>query len=73
MSEYYLADNKAAERARQRERESELKNQPKAEDVKITLLGDFMFPTSEPLGCDPYNNIQGKTPQDVWRMRRERR
>jgi len=73
MSEYYLADHKAAERARQRERERELERRPKAEDVKITLLGDFMFPTSEPPGCDPYNSVHGKTAADVWRARRDRR
>ena len=73
MSEYYLADHKAAERTRQREREKELKEQPKAEDIKVTLLGDFMFPSSEPQGCDPYNSTQGKTAREAWRTRRDRR
>ena len=73
MSEYYLADYMAAERARQREREQEHEHRPQAEDVKITLLGDFMFPTSEPQGCDPYNSMHGKTAGDVWRARRDRR
>ena len=73
MSEYYLADHKASERALQRERERETGKQPKAENIKVTLLGDFMFPTSEPQGCDPYNSTQGKTPPDLWRARRERR
>ena len=71
MSEYYLADHKAAERARQHEREPERRQM--AEDVKITLLGDFMFPTSEPQGCDPYNSTHGKSASDVWRARRDRR
>lgn len=73
MSEYYLADHKAAERARQRERERELEKQPKAEDVKVTLLGDFMFPTVEPQGCDPYNSTHGKSAREAWRTRRDRR
>ena len=73
MSEYYLADQKANERALQRERERELKNQPKAEDIKVTLLGDFMFPTAESQGCDPYNSTQGKSVPDAWRVRRDRR
>ena len=73
MSEYYLADHKAAERARQRAREREHEDRPKAEDVKITLLGDFMFPTSESQGCDPYNSTHGKTAGDDWRARRDRR
>lgn len=71
MSEYYLADHKATERALQRERET--KEQPKAEDIKVTLLGDFMLPTAEPQGFDPYNSTQGKTLPDVWRTRRDRR
>jgi hypothetical protein len=73
MSEYYLADRKAAERARQRERERESKEPQKAEDIKVTLLGDFLFPTSEPQGCDPYNSLQGKAAREAWRTRRDRR
>jgi len=73
MSEYFLADHKAAERARQRERERELEKQPKAEDVKVTLLGDFMFPSVEPQGCDPYNSTQGKASREAWQTRRDRR
>jgi hypothetical protein len=73
MSEYFLADKKAAEMARQRERERDLKDQPKAEDIKVTLLGDFLFPTSEPQGCDPYNSTQGKAAREAWRTRRDRR
>jgi len=73
MSEYYLADLKATERARQREREREPKESPKAENIKVTLLGDFMFPTSESPGCDPYNSTQGKSAPEPWRARRDRR
>jgi hypothetical protein len=72
MSEYFLADRKAAERARQHDREHETKEPAKAENIKVTLLGDFLFPTSEPQGCDPYNSTQGKAVRDAWR-RRERR
>jgi hypothetical protein len=74
MSEYYLADLKAEERARQRDLEKKKEKAPaKSQDVKITLLGDFLFPTSESQGFDPYNNQQGKTPMEAWRHRRERR
>jgi hypothetical protein len=73
MSEYFLADRKAAERARQRERERENKEPQKAEDIKVTLLGDFLFPSSEPQGCDPYNSTQGKAAREAWRLRRDRR
>ncbi|HKU90580.1 MAG TPA: hypothetical protein VJP84_12375 [Steroidobacteraceae bacterium] len=74
MSEYYLADQQAEERARQRELEKHKEKAPaKSQDVKITLLGDFLFPTSEAQGCDPYNSQQGKTPIEAWRHRRERR
>ena len=73
MSEYYLADHKAAERARQRDRERAHREPAKAEDIKVTLLGDFMFPTTEPPGCDPYNSTQGKSTRDTWPTRRERR
>ena len=62
MSEYYLADLKAEERARQRQRELAPTREPKqpkqSQDMKVTLLGDFLFPTSEPQGCDPYNSTQ---------------
>jgi hypothetical protein len=74
MSEYFLADQKAEERVRQRERDREKGKAPaKSQDVKITLLGDFLFPSSETQGCDPYNSHQGKTPIEAWRHRRERR
>lgn len=77
MSDYFLADVRARERARQREQELELQRKQKeprqAQDMKITLLGDFLFPTTESQGCDPYNSQQGKTPIEAWRHRRERR
>jgi hypothetical protein len=77
MSEYFLADIRAQERARQRERELELARkdkQPKqAQDMKVTLLGDFLFPSSETQGCDPYNSTHGKSAREAWRTRRDRR
>jgi hypothetical protein len=75
MSEYYLADLQAEERARQREFEKQSKPAPsaKSQDMKVTLLGDFMFPSSEPQGCDPYNSTQGKAAREAWRTRRDRR
>jgi len=73
MSEYYLADQKAQERVRQRELEKQKEKAPtRSQDVKITLLGDFLFPSSESPGCDPYNSQHGKTPIEAWRNRRER-
>jgi hypothetical protein len=74
MSEYYLADLNADERARQREREMHSPKVPKqSQDMKVTLLGDFLFPSSEPQGCDPYNNTHGKSAREAWRTRRDRR
>ena len=75
MSEYYLADQQAEERARQRERERHQGKAPtpKSQDLRITLLGDLLFPSSEPKGCDPYNSQQGKSAVDAWSQRRERR
>ena len=74
MSDYYLADVKAEERAQQGKRELEPAREPKkSQDMKVTLLGDFLFPTTEPQGCDPYNSTQGKSSRDVWRLRRDRR
>lgn len=73
MSEYYLADTRAVERAKQRELETERKT-PQAQNIKVTLLGDFLFPASEPHGCDPYNSAPAKSVRgDVWRGRRDRR
>ena len=74
MSDYYLADLQAEERARQRRRQPEPVQVPKqSQDMKVTLLGDFLFPTSEAQGCDPYNSTQGKAAREAWRTRRERR
>jgi hypothetical protein len=73
MSEYYLADTKAAERARQRQREREpTQEKPKADNIKVTLLGDFLFASSDPQGCDPYNSLHGQSAREAWRTRRER-
>jgi hypothetical protein len=74
MSEYYLADQRAKERARQRaqDRKKE-KGSAQSQDVKVTLLGDFLFPTSEPQGCDPYNSTHGKSTREAWAVRRDRR
>ena len=77
MSDYFLADVRAQERASQREREQDRKGKetpPKqAQDMKVTLLGDFLFPTVEPQGCDPYNSTNGKAAREAWKMRRDRR
>jgi hypothetical protein len=74
MSEYYLADLKAEERARQRPRENEpTRTQKQSQDMKVTLLGDFLFPSGEPQGCDPYNSTQGNVAPEAWRTRRDRR
>jgi hypothetical protein len=74
MSDYYLADVKAEERARQRQRELEPTREPKqSQDMKVTLLGDFLFPSNEPHGCDPYNSTQGRSPREAWKTRRDRR
>ena len=69
MSDYYLADRRAEDRARRQE-----KKQPaQAQDIKITLLGDFLFASNEPPGCDPYNSTHGKSLREAWRARRDRR
>jgi hypothetical protein len=74
MSEYYLADHKADERARRRVRDREVAKVPtQAQDIKITLLGDFLFRSNEPQGFDPYNHVNGKTLREAGRSRRERR
>jgi hypothetical protein len=73
MSEYYLADHKIAERDRQRQRERDIEKRPEAREFKATLLGDFMSPTLEPQGCDPYNSTGGKPVPEVWSARRARR
>jgi hypothetical protein len=56
----------ASESSKRRENEA-------SQDMKVTLLGDFLFPTSEPQGCDPYNSTQGKSAREAWRTRRDRR
>ena len=71
MSEYFLADRKAEERAKQRA--AETRPNHRSQDVKVTLLGDFLFPGVEPPGCDPYNSIQGKAAREAWRLRNGRR
>ena len=74
MSEYYLADQRADERAQARELEKAREKAPtKSQDIKVTLLGDFLFPSQEPHGCDPYNNGQGKPLREAWKSRRDRR
>lgn len=77
MSEYFLADVRAREREKQRAQQREHeggKSEPKqAQEVKITLLGDFLFPSNEPQGCDPYNSTNGKSAREAWKSWRERR
>jgi hypothetical protein len=77
MSEYFLADVRAQERAGQRANERERarveRPKPQAQDMKVTLLGDFLFPTTEPQGCDPYNSTNGKSAREAWKTRRDRR
>mgnify|MGYP003575898740 CR=1 FL=1 len=76
MSDYFLADELAQQRERERERKNAREPDPPArqsQDVKVTLLGDFLFSTSEPPGCDPYNSTNGKTAHDAWKNRRDRR
>jgi hypothetical protein len=74
MSEYFLADLKAEERANRRELVRNDRNTPvPKQEMKVNLLGDFLFPVTEPQGCDPYNNVQGKPVRDAWHNRRSRR
>jgi hypothetical protein len=74
MSEYYLADQRAEERAQSRESETHKPQAPaRSQDIKVILLGDFLFPSQEPRGCDPYNSAQGKPALEAWKSRRERR
>jgi hypothetical protein len=72
MSEYFLADVKAEERARQRELAQYDRPVPKQE-MRVSLLGDFLSPGCEPQGFDPYNNVQGKPIRDAWHNRRNPR
>ena len=73
MTEYYLADRKAEERAKARQ-QTQQSRQVESQDVKVTLLGDFLIPSvaGESQGCDPYNSMQGKSARDMWRMRTRR-
>ena len=73
MSEYYLADRKAEDRERRRRNAPEAREAKESQNMKVTLLGDFLFPTSEPRGCDPYNATHGKSTFEAWRMRRDHR
>lgn len=74
MSEYYLADDLARKRERERERRRQGETPPmQAQDVKVTLMGDFLFTTTEPQGCDPYNSTHGKSAREIWKTRRDRR
>jgi hypothetical protein len=77
MSDYFLADIRASERALQREQERHVERKQReprqAQDMKITLLGDFLFPTAETQGCDPYNATNGKSAREAWKTRRDRR
>jgi len=74
MSEYYLADQRAGERAKQRGlNRKEEQVSAKSQNVKVTLLGDFLFPSNERQGFDPYNSLHGRTTREAWMARRERR
>jgi len=73
MSEYYLSDHRDEERARKRPRQKESKSTAESQNVKVTLLGEFLFPSGEPRGFDPYNSIQGRSTLDAWRTKRDRR
>jgi hypothetical protein len=73
MSEYYLADQRAEERARSRELDEHTEKAPaRSQDIKVTLLGDFLFPSQEAHGCDPYNSAQGKQAREPWALRDRR-
>jgi len=72
MTEYYLSDRRARET--ERVRDGVQAAEPlESQNVKVTLLGDFLFPSAEPQGFDPYNSMQGKTPRDAWKASRARR
>jgi hypothetical protein len=73
MSEYYLADVRAKERAGQRDGDRKSPDARHSQEMKVTLLGDFLFPSTEPQGCDPYNSTNGKSAREAWRTRRDRR
>ena len=74
MSEYYLADRKAEDRERRRRNAPEATREAKeSQNMKVTLLGDFLFPTNEPRGCDPYNATHGKSIRETWQKKRDPR
>jgi hypothetical protein len=73
MTEYYLADRRAEERAQTRQRSKADQAPTESQNVKVTLLGDFLFASGEPKGCDPYNSTQGKTSRETFRNWRTRR
>jgi hypothetical protein len=72
MSDYFLADERAQERADQRTANTE-PNRAQVQRIKTSLLGEFLIPSGEKQGCDPYNSTQGKVTGDAWRNRRDRR
>jgi hypothetical protein len=72
MSDYFLADERATERANQRAATTE-PQRAQVQQIKTTLLGEFLMPSGEPQGCDPYNSTQGKVVRDAWQSRRHRR
>lgn len=73
MSQYYLSDQRDPERARDRAREKESKSHAQSQNMRVTLLGEFLFPSGEPQGFDPYNSIHGKSTLEAWRTKRDRR
>jgi hypothetical protein len=74
MSEYYLADRKAEDRERRRRNAPEATREAKeSQNMKVTLLGDFLFPTNEPRDCDPYNATHGKSIRETWQKKRDPR
>lgn len=73
MSEYYLADQRAHERAKKHGDESDVPSGLQSQEVKATLLGEFMLSSGESQGVDPYNTVHGKSPRDTWRNSRGRR
>jgi hypothetical protein len=73
MSEYYLSDPRDQGRARKRSQQEEGKSTAESQNMKVTLLGDLLFPAGEPRGFDPYNSVQGQSTRDAWRTTRGRR
>jgi hypothetical protein len=72
MSEYYLADRRAEDRERRPRNAPEAPREAKeSQNMKVTLLGGFPFPSSESWGCDPYNATHGKSIRETWQKRRD--